>query len=294
MSPHWIISAERGNTRVNANAAAGLVRAIGDPDHTRIVSAILAVVRDAGVYSEACSFYAFEPSAPPRHIASANVRDTALSNSIAERYVHEYYKYDSNRLFMTVDPCDLSHVPLVVTRQTSDKINCTDYRRACYDSVGIADRLSVVVPLKFHSGLTISIYRPRTEGLYQESDIHGFQETANLVGQAAARHYALCTPNQPDLSTLFDSKLAFIGPNLTRREYGVILRILRGMTVAQIAKDLDIKPTSVLTYRNRAYQRLGIRLRSELCALLLGGTVHRDRLTVERHANRRPSAASNM
>lgn len=269
MSPHWIVGGERGNARINARAAANLIRAIGNPDHAYFASAILAVVRDAGIRSEACSFYAFEPDSPPRHVASANVRDLTVSNSIAEQYVHEYYKYDGNRSFFAANP-RRANAPLIVTRQISEKIRRADYRRTCYDSVGIADRLSVVVPLQFRTGLTVSIYRRRAEGPYEDSDIHGFQEAAGLIGHAAAKHYMLSAERTFDFPALFQSRLEAIGRNLTPREFSVVRSTVRGMTVAQISDELQIKPTSVLTYRNRAYQRLGVRLKSELCALLLG------------------------
>ncbi|MGE0153820.1 MAG: LuxR C-terminal-related transcriptional regulator [Reyranellaceae bacterium] len=270
MSRHWIVDGERGNTRINARSAANLIGAIGNPDHACIASAMLAVVRDAGIRSEACSFYAFEPDAPPRHVASANIRDLTVSNSIAEQYVHEYYKYDGNRAFFAANPRRRASAPLIVTRQISEKISRVDYRRTCYDSVGIADRLSVVVPLKSRAGLTVSIYRRRAEGPYEDSDIHGFQEAAGLIGHAAAKHYMLSAERTFDFPALFQSRLEAIGRNLTPREFSVVRGTVRGMTVAQISDELQIKPTSVLTYRNRAYQRLGVRLKSELCALLLG------------------------
>lgn len=270
MSPHWIVGGKGGNARVNANAAANLIRAIGNPNHEYIASAILAVVRDAGIYSEACSFYAFEPDSPPRHVASANIRDLTVSNSIAEQYIHEYYKYDGNRSFFAKGTRTRANAPLIVTRQISEKISRADYRHTCYESVGIADRLSVVVPLKSRAGLTVSVYRRKAEGPYQESDIRGFQGTANLIGHAAARHYMFSTERALNFPALFQSKLEAIGRNLTPREFSVVFSTVRGMTVAQISDDLQIKPTSVLTYRNRAYQRLGVRLKSELCALLLG------------------------
>jgi DNA-binding CsgD family transcriptional regulator len=269
MSAHWIVGGERGNGRVNASAAANLISAIGNPDHTHIASAMLAVIQDAGIYSEACSFYAFEPNAPPRHVASANVRDLAVSNSIAERYVHEYYKYDDNRSFFATGPHNSAKAPLVVTRQISEEISRADYRRTCYDSVGIADRLSVVVPLQSRAGLTVSVYRRKTEGPYSESDIEGFQAAAGLIGHAAAKHYMFSAERTPDFPALFQAKLAALGCNLTPRELSVVLSTVRGMTVAQISEELQIRPTSVLTYRSRAYQRLGIRQKSELCALVL-------------------------
>ena len=56
---------------------------------------------------------------------------------------------------------------------------------------------------------------------------------------------------------------------LTAREAEVCERILIGYTSTGISLDLDIKPSSVNTYRRRAYEKLGIATQNELFALCL-------------------------
>lgn len=51
---------------------------------------------------------------------------------------------------------------------------------------------------------------------------------------------------------------------LSQGEVQVCARILHGMSNEGIALDLGIKPESVMTYRKRAYQRIGIATRHEL------------------------------
>lgn len=60
-------------------------------------------------------------------------------------------------------------------------------------------------------------------------------------------------------------------PTLTARELDVCEGILRGWTYDGIAVDLGLTPASVKTYRNRAFDRLGIHYRSQLFALLMPG-----------------------
>ncbi len=43
----------------------------------------------------------------------------------------------------------------------------------------------------------------------------------------------------------------------------MILRILDGVTAERIAGELGLKPTTVITYHSRAYEKLGIRSRRE-------------------------------
>jgi DNA-binding CsgD family transcriptional regulator len=56
--------------------------------------------------------------------------------------------------------------------------------------------------------------------------------------------------------------------SLTLRERQVCARAVVGMSVEATALDLGIAKTSVLTYRQRAYHRLGVTSPIELCALV--------------------------
>ncbi len=58
---------------------------------------------------------------------------------------------------------------------------------------------------------------------------------------------------------------------LSERERAVCLGILSGRKAEQIAADLDVAPSSVVTYRARAYAKLGISSRGSLFALCGGG-----------------------
>ena len=65
-----------------------------------------------------------------------------------------------------------------------------------------------------------------------------------------------------------EDRLHNLCPALTRRESEVCARAAIGMSVEATALDLDIARTSVMTYRKRGYQRLGISSVRELCALV--------------------------
>lgn len=56
---------------------------------------------------------------------------------------------------------------------------------------------------------------------------------------------------------------------LTRREREVCARAAVGMSAEATARDLGVAKTSVLTYRQRAYQRLEVASPFELCALVM-------------------------
>jgi DNA-binding NarL/FixJ family response regulator len=68
----------------------------------------------------------------------------------------------------------------------------------------------------------------------------------------------------PQLEERFRSRYT----RLTTRECQVCARAALGMSVDATARDLGIAKTSVVTYRHRAYQRLGVRSPFELCRLV--------------------------
>jgi DNA-binding CsgD family transcriptional regulator len=59
-------------------------------------------------------------------------------------------------------------------------------------------------------------------------------------------------------------RLLLLDRGLTARELDVVVRALYGLTAEGTALDLDIKTSSVITYRKRAYERLGISSLNEL------------------------------
>jgi DNA-binding CsgD family transcriptional regulator len=91
------------------------------------------------------------------------------------------------------------------------------------------------------------------------------------VTAAVARHFARAVPHQPqraiDVGALLASHPCFAG--LTGREREVCLRILSGQSSEAISSELSISIHSTLTYRRRAYERLGISSQNELFGLVL-------------------------
>ncbi len=60
-----------------------------------------------------------------------------------------------------------------------------------------------------------------------------------------------------------------LGDDLTPREQAVLARVLLGMRTEGIALDLHLKPASIVTFRKRAYAKLGITTQAELFARCL-------------------------
>jgi DNA-binding CsgD family transcriptional regulator len=92
---------------------------------------------------------------------------------------------------------------------------------------------------------------------------------APAVSAAVARHFQQDVTDDPvrRLKALFASAAPFA--TLTGREKDVCLRILSGLSSEAIASELGISLHSALTYRKRAYEKLGISAQNELFSIAL-------------------------
>lgn len=101
-----------------------------------------------------------------------------------------------------------------------------------------------------------------------EDTIDWLRGAAWLLLAAASKHAAL-TLEKPDLAPALTSleeieACLTCAADLSRRESEVCARILYGLSSYGIALDLGIGKESVMTYRKRAYNRLGIASQREL------------------------------
>ena len=146
------------------------------------------------------------------------------------------------------------------------------HREQIYAAHSLSERLSIVSAERGADDsadgkralLAVNLYRHRAQARFAPDELDtvlGFAATLLAVVQ---RHLELdgarLTPAQRLLQRC---------PQLTRRELEVCARLLRGLSFDGIGADLQLSATTVKTYRNRAFERLGIHHRNELFALAL-------------------------
>src|SRR5690606_14350383 len=106
-------------------------------------------------------------------------------------------------------------------------------------------------------------------GPFADSDVQTMLDLAPLLSSCAIRHYAADVDGEARFRDAVTDEVEKLCPNLTVREREVLLRILDGFTINRIAEDLKLRPTTVATYRMRAYEKLGVGSRRELFATVL-------------------------
>jgi len=149
-----------------------------------------------------------------------------------------------------------------------------EHRARVYEAHGVAERVSVVQPQADGGVLAVNFYRHAGHRPYGDAQLADFGALAGAVLALTTKHLALsgllAEAGAPaDDGTPQRRRLQALCPALTARELDVCERLLRGWTHEGVAADLGLSVPTVKTYRNRAFQRLGIHFRSELYGLML-------------------------
>lgn len=147
-----------------------------------------------------------------------------------------------------------------VTYQTADEIASSQYRRACYDRTGIADRLSYVsvVPERATS---ISVYRSRSHGCFSDREIDRAAMLMPILAASVELHDGTRAPATMRADSRVDvarAQLRARYPLMSARELEVASCAKAGMSARQIARELGIAETTVITHRKSAYARIGV------------------------------------
>jgi DNA-binding CsgD family transcriptional regulator len=164
--------------------------------------------------------------------------------------------------------CAAPHRSDVATlRVRPEDIDSTGFRRRIFEDSGIVERLSVIQRGP-NAWRVINVARHESDGCFSD------EEVASLVGLACLvlpmlpliRHSQALA--QPVSIARLEERFAARCAALTERERQVCARAALGMSVDATAEELCIGRTSVLTYRQRAYQRLNVASPLQLRALV--------------------------
>ncbi len=177
----------------------------------------------------------------------------ASGKRLAESYITERrYMEDPN--FLILKSIQPGEATLLRFADLANEMEL-DYRKHYFDDPGFQDKLSVIYGSE-SGNFYINLYR-RSSSFDKIIPIAKQQQLGHLLGLLVSKHYQL---NQAQLS---QGPLAF----LSERERQVCAAVLQGKKSETIAYELDVAPSSVVTYRKRAYEKLGISSRAQLFAI---------------------------
>lgn len=222
-----------------------------------------------------CSVYLTGAGCVPALFMSAShgVPDTTLACWRA--YLSGPHRTDRS----LVHPMPPIHAKAMMNHITSGEVP-PEHRAKVYDAHGMAERVSIVETREDGGIFAINFYRHQHQRPFRDAQISALGSLACAVLALTHKHLALRkpTPIAPAPSVprdvqlaFFDSQLRDLCAALTPRERGVCAAMLLGLTTDGVACSLDLSVPTVKTYRNRAFDKLGIRFRNQLFALVLRG-----------------------
>lgn len=130
----------------------------------------------------------------------------------------------------------------------------------------IRERLSILAVFPDGYRVAINLYRNYSYPDFGKQDSEWLTEHAHLLSVAVMRHMQVVRSPGFEESTGSD-----LIATLSGSERQVLSCVMAGMTTKEAATELGISYSTVLTYRYRAFQHLGIRTKRELLALVSEG-----------------------
>lgn len=260
--------------------APALVRHIGEPDFN---SQALAKVNDL-LPVGSWSVYRLAPGETPEMFLSGSHDIPDTTRDCWRAYLNGLYRQD--RTFAVAGGGGIARHDLLMTHWTACEID-RPHRDEIYLRHGVRERVSVFGTQNGRDLLSVNLYRHDHQTAFGSGEIRDIRHYADLIYACVQRHVALtavaavpaaasagaaplAASNTPPANAVdLAERLRAICPDMPTRESEVCVRLALGLTQDGIAVDLGISPSTVKTYRNRAFGRLGINFRNELFGRLL-------------------------
>ncbi len=156
---------------------------------------------------------------------------------------------------------------VAIQRVRPADIESPGFRRRFFEEPGIIERVSVI-QRGADAWRVINVARHSSEGCCSDEELGALIGLSCLILPMLPLNRQRRSSPEPLSVAQLEERFAARYSSLTLRERQVCARAAVGMTVEATALELGIAKTSVLTYRQRAYQRLGVTSPFELCALV--------------------------
>lgn len=277
----WTVIERQAPSDLAMDALSKIISHIGSPEFTG--SVLREINRGMAVGS--WSVYRTSPRRVPVCYLSNSYKRRDTTGHCFTAYRNGLYRQD--RTFDALEGC-AGKEDIKILHLTAGDVCNPEHRRAIYERHRLRERLSAAKAARDGSILSVNLYRHEDQPAYQERDLQLFEHLARGLFAAVDRQIALMLPRldgsrlalahghdreqaAPDAmgqDARRDALLHF-APDMPARELDVAMRLLKGMSHDGIACDLGIGATTVKTYRNRAFSRLGIHHNNELFALVL-------------------------
>ncbi len=210
--------------------------------------------------------YVFDIEGPNASRVLFSEHETAQRPTPHDLYVAKYLPLDPILLAL-----EAAETPddMVLLRVGPQDIVQPGYRKAL-ETADIVERVSIVRRGE-QRWRCLNVARRGPKGRFTPEELARLAAFTRFLLPLVGRHEALTTRGVAGGLTLaqLEDRFWALRSGLSPREVEVCARAAFGMTVEGAALDLNIGRASVLTYRKRAYQRLGVTSANELSKMVM-------------------------
>lgn len=237
-----------------------LVALMGRPDF----DTHLLLYLNKWIRSKYFSILRVEDKTPVLLLCGTQDEEQTVPWSCGQSYVRKYHHYDD--LYVRLSDKDIQPHQTATGYLCADDIIFSPYRQEIYEKNGLIQRLCGFYRDDDNQPILFNFYRHKDQGLYTDHEIANFEKMTPALAKMIQGHLALSEKSrQKD----FKYRLKRYQPLLTQQEIEVCSRILKGMSYIGIAADLNLKESTIKTYRNRAFDKLGISFKNQLFSMFL-------------------------
>jgi len=228
-------------------------------------SELLAALNQSVPVDHVCLMRVADRARPPV-LESASWRGGAHVAEVQRAYLNGLYRFDPNMNLPAQTGVAFRHL-------RRDGVAHAGYREACFGRAGLLERITVAAADAGQLVL-LNLYRLEPSGPFAADEIAAIEALSRFLAALSIKHVGtlgmlLRSRDRGDRIAALAARLHALDGRLTARERDVLSRVMLGVTSEGIALDLGIGLNTVLTYRKRAYTRLGVTSQAELFSLCL-------------------------
>lgn len=256
---------------LRSGVLSGVIEAIGADCYANACLRLFEQALDA----EHWALFRYQTDNSVSCLATASRLHKLAARENVGRFVARCHKVDPSLLALK----ERQRGGVCVAKIDIEDIKDPQYRH-CFETTRVHERLSFFS--RSRSQLhQLCIYRGPRRRSFSSDELIRFSALASLVLATAFKHERFCRRADAGFRYLdlqaIEHCFERAPTALSKREREVCARAAAGQTIEATARDLNIGRTSVITYRQRAYQKLGISRQHELVALVnnlrVGGTL---------------------
>jgi DNA-binding CsgD family transcriptional regulator len=252
----WKIKQEPG--MIDATFVTDVIAGIG----TDALAARFLAAMQRKLSASHCTVFALEASGRVHAISTASAYGVVASITAEEYHRHRFDALDNNMVWMARKRTPL-RAQTWMSHQFAEDVRDQHYRDLCYTQPGIRERTSVLLLSPEGLRIAVSFYRNLAYAPFNSEEFATIAHCAPVLHEAVMAHARKTSP-----ALARDSLHQQVLTLLASRERQVMTYVLAGKTTREIAELLDVSPTTVLTYRYRAFAKLGVRSQRDLMAIL--------------------------